>query len=356
MRVEPSRKWGQPPPDNGTAADASGIVRSLLLGRYDTLGTLWALREDRNRWADFVLGPRPRRLRCFADADKLSLHLDVWFLVRPFSAGVWLVSLAIFGAFGLTYSVSTLCGVETRMAEGVASLLFVFVSAFYSGALLTVLVTKESLPFDTIREGLLSHPRWKMIVEPGNIYLFQNNFDLSDPVLRKAHEMASSDEAVGRAITIEEALKLLVKEGKSHFLYGTEECILSRSRPVRVPGLDLYPFCQPVRSYAGLIVPKFSPFKKLLDSGMLSLWEGGALDRIERAWFKGEMAAGGERRRSELSFSFLHLLLAFLVFLVGLLGVAALLALELCSSPKKKKRRNKVGAKVVSFAIRMTGK
>ncbi len=46
-------------------------------------------------------------------------------------------------------------------------------SSFYSGALMMVLVTEESTPFETVREGLLAHPSWRVLLEEGNIYIFQ---------------------------------------------------------------------------------------------------------------------------------------------------------------------------------------
>lgn len=237
---------------------------------------------------------------------------------------------------------------ETRLTEGVASLLFVVISAHYSGSLLMVLVTEVSLPFDNIRDGLLAHPRWRVIVESGNIFLFQNVFDLSDPVFRRAHEEASSGRST--MATMEEALQALVADGDhGHFLYGTASYVLSKGRSVYTPGLDLRQFCRPVHSPEALVAAKTSPFRRALDSGMLSLWESGGLDRVEHDWY-GRRAPEARKTRPELSFTLAHLLLAFLIFLFGLVSVVLLFAFEAYSS-----KWGKCSARVLKNLLRMTG-
>ncbi len=45
-------------------------------------------------------------------------------------------------------------------------LLFVVVSAYYGGILTSYLIIKPSLPFETLRQGLL-HPDWNLVTLAG---------------------------------------------------------------------------------------------------------------------------------------------------------------------------------------------
>ncbi len=56
------------------------MAGDYLHGKYDALAALWAQNRGRMRWFDYSLGVQPQEMYCFADAKRLSLLNDVWYL------------------------------------------------------------------------------------------------------------------------------------------------------------------------------------------------------------------------------------------------------------------------------------
>ncbi len=323
MELEPSGAWGSVPPQaNGTVANFTGILRSLLAGRYDVLSSLWTHSVVRSRWFAYAPAAKHHPLRCFADARRISMKTDVLFLLRPFSSEVWVACLVAFGTLGCTHVLCVANRFHSEIPAGVSGLVFAILSTFYSGALVMVLVTEDSLPFDTVREGL-ADGQWKSLVEDGLQYVFRNNFDLSDPVFREAHERALRQEPM----TKRQLLEALTAGEENVFLYGNSHRIAAKAREMQVEGrpVDIVEFCRPTYYYNALIAAKSSPFRKVLHDGMIKLLQSGTMSQIERTWY-ADLPRKSER--PDHSFGVSHVSLACAAYLLGLCGVFVLLVIE----------------------------
>ena len=70
---------------------------------------------------------------------------------------------------------------------------------------------------------------------------------------------------------------------KGYFLYGDENYVTSDILENPVPGLTLYKIPEYMNTHATCITTKNSPYKKILDLGLLKLGEMGTLEHVRSA-------------------------------------------------------------------------
>ena len=224
------------------------------------------------------------------------------------------------------------------MTEALVSLLFVVLSAFYAGALITVLVSEESLPFDTIQEGLRAFPEWKVLLSSGNNYMFRSLLDMDDPDIRKADEHATTQEALRSNRNIEDTIRMLSSKEAKHFFFESSYRVLPKVESMRQSGtsgdhLDLVQFCSPpVRAHIAFLLPRSSPFRRLTHAAALKAWEGGEATQILRRWTWGNGPVTSRNKKATTGLSLPHLTVAFTCFGLGVLVVVALLGAEVLHS------------------------
>lgn len=104
-----------------------------------------------------------------------SLGIEWSQFTKPFSFTVWIAYISTTAVLISGYYLAVQYDHST-LAESFSWLgwvLFVFVFAFYNGALTMFFTSEPKLPFDNLKGAIRAYPQWKVIMQKDTDVLFQ---------------------------------------------------------------------------------------------------------------------------------------------------------------------------------------
>ncbi len=287
-RPAASPEWGTFP-SSSNVSEATGMVASTINDEVDFSLSYWVISSDRARWTDFTFAVRNELSHCFTDLRHLRIP-GRSFLARPFAARTWMAT--VFFLF-LPVAIMALSDVFTdgkrKKTWGVLSLTgglaFTVVYAFYGGAMTMFLAQTPEPPFGTILEGL-EEGVWTLLLPKGDEAIFGSAFDTKDPTVAAAEQKYNSDEyRETQAATMGETLKDLSEIPRSVF-FGSKDKVTYELRDMGADSDYLTRFCEATVVPNGFMLPKNSPYKEVLNLGIMKMYESGELRRLSLLWFR----------------------------------------------------------------------
>ena len=144
----------------------------VVTGKNQISINSWIWTTERNTVLEFA---RPNRITTYVLCyiPKTS-ELDYGLVIRPFTINVWMgIGIILIG--GLTFlflPYFLISGWDIMSAKSVIKLslwfFFVFINAYYGGALTMFFANEISPPFENLREVLKAFPRWNLIFPSGH--------------------------------------------------------------------------------------------------------------------------------------------------------------------------------------------
>ncbi len=150
--------------------------------------------------------------------------------------------------------------------------------SFYGGAQTMFLASETQPPFDTILEGLKYHQDWEFILPYGDENIFINLFAhlFNDPGMEWAFQQA--EKFRNNPIDLTKALGQL-KEGR-YYVLTTSNRVTTALDDISLSAISV--FCHSSRTPHSYMVPKNSPFKRAINTGLTRMRNIGVLKMLER--------------------------------------------------------------------------
>ena len=141
-------------------------MSQVINGNYDFSLARWFYTPERQKILDFVdIG---------ADRGVLALHkesltFDMNMLIKPFTKNVWFIILiSTLTVFSLQAIFMYFGKIGAQKVLKFATLIsFVFLHAYYAGAMTMFFTSKPTLSFTTLRDVLKAVPEWKLVFLKG---------------------------------------------------------------------------------------------------------------------------------------------------------------------------------------------
>ena len=154
-----------------------GVMGDVVTGKYQMSINSYIWTTERNNVLEFV---RPSRITTYVLCyiPKTS-ELDYGLVIRPFTINVW-ISIGIILISGLAFFFLPyffISGWDFMSAKSLINLslwfFFVFINAYYGGAMTMFFANEHSLPFENLGEVLKAFPRWNLIFPSGDEMFFK---------------------------------------------------------------------------------------------------------------------------------------------------------------------------------------
>ncbi len=138
-----------------------------------------------------------------AVTNKLHPPPDITFYLRPFTTGSWtyisIFAMTIISIVALPPWNDKAVLTSHRIVILTSWMFFLLINAYYSGALTMFFSAAPVRPFNTIREGLLKYPEWKMTIPKSDIsYIDYLVKELKDPPYVDFYERSRKEGQVDR--------------------------------------------------------------------------------------------------------------------------------------------------------------
>ena len=148
-----------------------GVMGDVVTGKYQMSLNSWLWTTERNNVLEFVLPSRiTTYVLCYI--PKAS-ELDYGLVIRPFTTNVWM-GIGIILIIGLAFFFVPyffISGWDFMSANSLIKsslwFFFVFINAYYGGALTMFFANDISPPFENLRDVLKAFPQWNLIFPSG---------------------------------------------------------------------------------------------------------------------------------------------------------------------------------------------
>lgn len=223
--------WGSSPltgtfyDDNATF---NGALGDVIYGNADMSLSTWTPIAGRDHWMQFTL-PMTNRESGVLINEKLP-PVDATLFLRPFTweswkaiAGLLLVLLSMVLLFWAleTYKIVQTQLESYRIGALAGWVFFILVNTFFSGALTMFFTSAPRIPFNSMRQGLLLYPEWKMIINKPSLVNIKSQVEYGDPIMAKYWGILQSPEGAGlMPPTAEDCIRKMTEPG--HFFYTTD--------------------------------------------------------------------------------------------------------------------------------------
>ena len=255
--LEPNKEWGAIPKGGGSWYDPNATFHGVLgaIGKmnnwspfsvqsldsclvsksdlfllvdndYDLGLPAWVRNIERLLWVDLSVSIRQSTIVLVFNLKTDSV--DSTLFLRPLTQPSWLLSLAIFGIISLLFVFYNFRmkldedDTTFRISILAAWLLFILIQAYYSGAMTMFFTSANSLPFDTVRQGLAMWPEWKMLVHQESIIHIQPLAEAGDPYFKPHWDRIQSSEKVEEELLITDEKFGVMLSKPGYFYYGSD--------------------------------------------------------------------------------------------------------------------------------------
>lgn len=292
IEMEPSGHWGQFPKQDGFFNESSGLIGRTLRDEIDVPFSTWAPILSRSLWTDFTFANNEAKYFCFTDKKNLKSG-DLFFQARPFSRNSWLL---IFVLHLMPLSLGRVCSrfgcpSTSKTFFLVQGILFTILHGFYSGALTMFSVYTPDMPFSNIVDIAVSNS-WSVILPKGEEVVFQRFYDQKEPKAMKADQKYNSDEyrkkqpenSMDGLLRLQTVPNSVLYISEQRFFTALQNALSGGAKGVDPQGL--LRFCQPNRDQGAIMLPKGSPFKRILNRAIVRMYENGQLEQMKNTWFR----------------------------------------------------------------------
>ncbi len=152
-------------------------------------------------------------------------------------------------------------------------------------------VYAPDMPFSNIVDIAVSNS-WSVILPKGEETVFQRFYDQRDPKVLKADLKYNSDEY--RKKQPENSIDGLVRQqtvpnsvlyiSEQRFFTALQNALTGGGKGVDPQGL--LRFCKPNRDQGAIMLPKGSPFRRILNRATVRMYENGQLEQMKNTWFR----------------------------------------------------------------------
>lgn len=281
----------------GTVPCNIGQDSNLSISELSVLGQIQSQRFD-GSINDWVLDPL--RTNCLDNAisgvqftqlliiSPISKPMDSTFYLRSFSSSSLyaLVCTTI-----LLLVLLRLCFKLVRISNSIGLrilvisswLFFMLVQAHYGGALTMFLTTDiPSVPFHSLLQGLQLFPEWQILVGPDNAFYIEQY--IKDPSVRPFNEYQARYKD---SIVLGSTQEVLAQLGHGkYFTVGSTSYMAeqyNRLKSTSHPDLKLHAI-EYSKYFTTNMLQKHSPWKRVIDRGMLRVWANGLMETIHEKW------------------------------------------------------------------------
>ena len=273
---DPATEWGSLPV-TGDWQDPNatfvGIFDDAVQGNTDMVLSFYTIMADRNHWVDMSFALYQSKIQFLINSQ---VHVpDLAMLWRPLTLHSWiLVATSTITVAGGIFIPRKLIKdwdeswYSCRVAVITGWLLFNLVNAYYNGALTMFLASAKEIEIPTLEEGLALYPNWKMVVPLKSQLNFFLLSQKNKPQVREYINRVSGKETHLIPDDYVLALELMLKPG--HFMYLPDPIALSHKFEKisgGLHGLTLESVGDGGFTRSGILLPKYSPHTKMINSG-----------------------------------------------------------------------------------------
>ena len=280
--LDPSGKWGS---TSNLGGNASSVLNTLLLGQ-SAFSFSWIGTYERVMLFDHITGI-PVMLNLYKMESGPEVSWDM--VLKPFSPEAWACIIILVCTVAFVHKVipsRSLMRITTDIRCSVRLLLGIFFTitlAFYDGAMVIALTSKQPPPFENLQDGL-AHSiwlEWHLVYSRGTEDLWRGYYEQipggkekADSILNSDYKYASgSREERYQHLTNPKTFLLDDGDRATHFLRNTK-CEICKSS---------FRFGRPETRNSGFLFEKNSPLREVFKVGMIHMRQMGILDNIRQS-------------------------------------------------------------------------
>ena len=190
------------------------------------------------------------------------------------------------------------------------------------------LASRSEAPFSSMMSALVDDA-WTLLFARSDELFLELAFDRRDPVVAEAYRKYTSPEYTSKqGVTMRETL-IQLRNIPQSVMFGSRGRVANQLASMDADHhLDISMFCEPRHYTFALMLRKNSPFRKILNAGILKLIERGEMMQLVRKWFRD--VALGHRHLKAYGITLEQLNLALLLF-IPVYAVASIILLLECS-------------------------
>ena len=267
---ESNGKWGTQP-IKGTFLDQNatfeGIFGAVINESYDIAPTSWNPNYERSLWLDFTQSFLLRKYSLIFNLHQKNLY---WFVfLAPFTHGTWIGVLT--AVFLLLLSRAIINRFHSPKSKKIVEftgwfICFLFIHAIYGGMLTTQLSSPAEVPFESLEEGILLHPKWNLCLLKGIEGTIKKYADRGKPGFAEFWTVLQSTNDEHICNNIKEALRC-IKDKAGSYLYIEEAKValfanenIDFVRPISFASVETKKFIG-----TSLLLAKGSPYTKIFN-------------------------------------------------------------------------------------------
>lgn len=299
----PDGNWGVQPlsgPFNKSGV-WGGAMGSIVNGEYHLSITPWLWKLERNDLFDHVITGKDTLVLALTPNPA---EVDFGLFIRPFRNEAWfcilsmclIILITILIPYGLMENYEHTASFKCAMVS--AWIFFVFINAYYGGAMTMFFTSKLSLPFNSI-EDVMRNEEWNLKFMDGNDVHFVYKALSGDPLYSTYWNKVMKRRDKHTFASIKEGLEELTKERTVIHIEQTKLKSYFNSNPFHQQKLKVFAKAKPILT--ALIVPKNSPLKPILQSASNTLTQTGVADVLLKHWEGSSIAQTGQVDLSVLS-------------------------------------------------------
>ena len=285
---EPNGDWGILPQSGpfNLSGQWDGVMGNVLNGKYDVSISPWDWNLERNNVVQFVLVTKNRKVLVW---EPKNADIDFEVFIRPITLDSWLaivlttcfaLSLIAFISIGIPSIAENSDGRKLMIIS--IQYFFIFINAYYGGALTMFFSSSIRIPLETLRDTLQAHPDWELKFMAGSEINFVVPALQGDPDYVAYWNYAQSNHEIATFLGIKDGLDELMQDQTIIFL---DESMLKgylMNNPSHHQKLEVYWRSESVSS--GLIFPLNSPLVPIFWSGAEIVRERGIQDILIAKW------------------------------------------------------------------------
>ena len=272
---DPATEWGSFPVSGDWTdpnATFSGIFNDAVQGNTDVVLSFYSILADRHSWVDSSFAMYQTQIQ-FLINSQVQVP-DLTMMWKPLTLSSWILVIAssflLAGGIFLPRKLIRNWNqnwYSCRVAVITGWLLFNLISAHYNGALTMFLSSTNKVEITSLNDGLDLYPKWKMVVPlKSNLnFLVRQNKTLQ---VQRYLTLVSGEESHLVPNDYGQAMKLLMNPG--HFMYSSDTIALSHEfekNSGELQGLVMESVGNDVYTRSGLLLPKYSPHTRMINSG-----------------------------------------------------------------------------------------
>ena len=321
-----NENWGN---INGDFVNETGnetVLESVVKGLFDITPGPWTHFYNRDSWLDSS-APYFYTNRILV-ANLKNSPVDYSLFLRPFQNNAWMVitlsAILILGQLKLLNKFQQCDHYRLICFSGWTC--FLLLNAFYGGACTMFFTAPPKVPFNSILEGANAYPEWSLFI------LKDTTGVLEEPQYQKALERITGDPEKFIMPNFHSCIDRVINDPGSFFYAADLRMIyFANENPALKDNLFIFGDKQIMGISA--LLPHRSPYKAMINEGLLKLTRLGIMDRIRSKWVGSDLNSQHAAEKKVLTLG--NVVLAFVMLGGAFILCLLLLAFELINNMKE---------------------